>query len=147
VHSGYARYRKRLLEAGAEFYELRVDAVDGENAWGHQPASTTLHSKATVIDRETIFIGSLNFDPRSILINTEMGLFIESAETGEAFSEGIMADLDRVTWRVDLDDKGKLRWTNSFSGEPVVTSKEPQASFWRRFQVGFYRLLPIESQL
>ena len=147
VHSGYARYRKRLLRAGAEFYEVRVDATPEENAWGYSPESVTLHSKATVIDRETIFIGSLNFDPRSIFINTEMGLFIESEEAGKAFTENMIEELSRITWRVDLDEKGKLRWTFDYGDEHIVVNREPQASLWRRIQVGFYRLLPIESQL
>lgn len=147
VHSGYARYRKRLLQAGAEFYEIRVDANREENAWGYQPESVTLHSKATIIDRETIFIGSLNFDPRSIFINTEMGLFVESPEAGAAFVRNIEEGLDNSAWRVDLDEKGKLRWTYAHGDEHTVVDKEPQASLWRRIQVGFYRLLPIESQL
>lgn len=147
VHSGYARYRKRLLMAGAEIYEVRVDAVTEMNAWGHQPESTTLHSKATVIDRETIFIGSLNFDPRSIYINTEMGLIIEAPEAGAAFAARIMDDLEPMTWRVELDEQGRLRWTTRDDGEVMVAKKEPQTSWWRRFQVGFYRILPIEGQL
>jgi cardiolipin synthase C len=147
VHSGYARYRKRLLQAGAEFYEVRADAVHNENQWGHTPDSVTLHSKATIIDRETIFIGSLNFDPRSIYINTEMGLFIESGESGKAFTESVIEELSRITWRVDLDDKGKLRWTYENGDQREVVNNEPHAGWWRRFQVGFYRLLPIESQL
>ena len=147
VHSGYARYRKRLLKAGAEFYEVKVDAVEEENLWGHQPEAMTLHSKATIIDRESIFIGSLNFDPRSIKINTEMGIFIESAEAGAEFRDQIFEGLSRATWRVDLDEKGKLRWTYHNGDDHQVVHKEPQSSWWRRFQVGFYRLLPIESQL
>jgi cardiolipin synthase C len=148
VHSGYARYRKRLLEAGAEFYEVRVDSVLAEeNIWGFHPERVTLHSKATIIDGESIFIGSLNFDPRSIQINTEMGVFIESPEAGAEFRQGILDELIRMAWRVDLDEKGKLRWTYQHGDDHQVLSKEPQASWWRRFQVGVYRLLPIESQL
>ena len=147
VHSGYARYRKRLLEAGVEFYEIRVDSVRDDNLWGNHPESVTLHSKATIIDQESIFIGSLNFDPRSLHINTEMGIFIESPEAGEAFRHSIVEELERMAWQVDLDEKGKLRWTYNDGESQRVKHKEPQASWWRRFQVGFYRLLPIESQL
>ncbi len=147
VHSGYARYRKRLIEAGAEFYEVKVDAVAGKNLWGHQPEAVTLHSKATIIDGESIFIGSLNFDPRSIKINTEMGVFIESAAAGSEFRDQIFEGLVLMTWRVDLDEKGKLRWTYHNGDDHQVLYKEPQTSWWRRFQVGFYRLLPIEGQL
>ncbi len=147
VHSGYARYRKRMLQAGVEFYEVRVDSVSDDNLWGNQPQSVTLHSKATIIDQQSIFIGSLNFDPRSIDINTEMGIFIESAEVGSKFRDSIIGELKNMTWKVELDEKGKLRWTYDDGEHQQVTDKEPQASWWRRFQVGFYRLLPIENQL
>ncbi|WP_170287450.1 phospholipase D family protein [Halioglobus maricola] len=147
VHAGYSRYRKELLEMGVEFYEMRADAVHEDNDWGHRPEKMTLHSKATVVDRESIFVGSLNFDPRSVLINTEMGVFIESAEAGAAFTKNIKSELSRSTWRVDLDEKGQLRWTYDYDGYREVVYKEPQSSWWQRFQVGVYRLLPIENQL
>ena len=147
VHSGYARYRKRLLQAGAEFYEIRADSTIEENDWGNTPASKTLHSKATVIDSQTIFIGSLNFDPRSVYINTEMGLFVDSPEVGGNFTRQLLEGLPAVTWKVDLDENQRLRWTYGHDGEGQVVYKEPGASWWRRFQVGFFRLLPIESQL
>lgn len=147
VHSGYARYRKRLLEAGAEFYEMRPDSIIDSNQWGHTPESVTLHSKATIIDRETIFIGSLNFDPRSILINTEMGLFIESAVIGEEFSASILRELVNGTYKVELDDANKLSWRYGSAEQQTTLHKEPLASWWRRVQVGFYRMLPIEGQL
>ena len=147
VHGHYARYRKRLLQAGAEIYEIRA-AFEGEaTAWGHSPEQVTLHSKASVIDRQTIFVGSLNFDPRSIRLNTEMGLFIESSTVGAAFAEAVMRELPRVTYKVDLDTSGNLRWTYSGGDTPVVRHKEPQASWGRRFMAGFYRTLPIENQL
>ncbi len=147
VHSGYARYRRRLLLAGAEFYEIRADSAIAENDWGNTPEKKTLHSKATVIDRQTIFIGSLNFDPRSIYINTEMGLFVDSHEAGGTFTDELLRNLPAATWKVDLDERNKLRWTYDNGADREVVYKEPGASWWRRFQVGFYRLLPIESQL
>ena len=146
VHSAYSRYRKRLLQAGAEIYEIRAYNADDANAWGHRPEMTTLHSKATVIDRETIFIGSLNFDPRSILINTEMGLFIESPEVGARFTELIWEDMARVAYRVELDDKDNLRWTYDFGDAREVTGKEPLSGWWRRTRSMLFRVLP-EGQL
>jgi len=147
VHSGYARYRKRLLQAGAEFYEIRADVVGEANQWGYQPEMVTLHSKATVVDRSTVFIGSLNFDPRSIKINTEMGLFIESEQAGTALTQAIFDDLPRVAYRVELDEKDKLLWVYQHGDVSETLDKEPLTSWWRRFQVGFYRMLPIEGQL
>ncbi len=147
VHAGYARYRKRLLKAGVELYEIRVDIVGGENEWGHKPEMVTLHSKATIIDGATIFVGSLNFDPRSMLINTEMGLFIESAEAGFQFRQFVVKELPSVTYKVELDERGKLRWKYQHDGELEILDREPQASWGRRFMARIYRLLPIESQL
>ena len=40
----------------------------------------SLHAKAFVFDRKRIFIGSANFDARSLHLNTEIGLMIESPE-------------------------------------------------------------------
>ena len=86
VHSAYAGYRADVLRTGAELFELRAIHTGGETEWGHSPAMVTLHSKVVAIDRETIFVGSLNFDPRSIRINSEMGLFIDSAQAGAEFA-------------------------------------------------------------
>jgi putative cardiolipin synthase len=147
VHSGYARYRKRLLQAGAEMYEIRADFIGKDVDWGHKPDKVTLHSKASVIDRETIFVGSLNFDPRSILINTEMGVFIETPGIGATFTRNILDDLRRVTWKVELDREGQLRWTYDWKDEHLVVDKEPQTSWGRRFKAGLYGMLPIEGQL
>jgi len=147
VHSGYARYRKQLLRAGAEMYEIRPDFIGKDTDWGNKPDSVTLHSKASIIDRETIFVGSLNFDPRSILINTEMGLFIDDASRGEAFAKRLLDGLPRVSYKVDLDEDGRLRWTYDWQDEHETLHREPQASWGRRFMVGVYGLLPIEGQL
>jgi len=147
VYSGYRRYRKRLLQAGVEFWEIRAEREGGDNAWGHNPELVTLHSKASVIDRETIFVGSLNFDPRSLLINSEMGIFIESDYAASGLAAAIFKELNRVAYKVDLDERGKLRWTYQYGEQREVLKKSPQASWGRRFMARFYGLLPIESQL
>jgi putative cardiolipin synthase len=147
VYSGYRRYRKRLLQAGVEFWEIRAEREGGENTWGHNPELVTLHSKASIIDRETIFVGSLNFDPRSLLINSEMGIFIESDYAASGLAAAIYEELNRVAYKVDLDERGKLRWTYHYGEQLEVVTKSPQASWGRRFMARFYSLLPIESQL
>lgn len=147
VHGHYAKYRKRLLQAGAELYEIRAVLELDETGWGHSPERITLHSKATIIDRDTIFVGSLNFDPRSIFLNTEMGIFIESEEVGTEFTTRVLASLPEVSYRVELDEWDELRWTYEFGDEKEVWQTEPQTSFGRRFKAGFYRMLPIEDQL
>ena len=85
AHSGYAKTRRRLLENGLELYELRSDTDAFRPGWSlvsHQ-SRAALHTKAMVFDREAVFIGSFNLDPRSAVINTEAGLYIESPELAE----------------------------------------------------------------
>jgi putative cardiolipin synthase len=147
VHSGYARYRKQLLEAGVELYEVKADFADEQANDINAPDIVTLHTKAIIFDRNTLFVGSLNLDPRSIEINSEMGLFIESRELAETFMDLLMADLPMASYRVSLNEEGQLRWHYEYGDSVEIVEKEPQASFWRRFTNGFYRLLPIEGQL
>jgi putative cardiolipin synthase len=144
VHSAYAGYRADVLRTGAELFELREIHAGGETEWGHSPGMVTLHSKVVAIDRETIFVGSLNFDPRSIQINSEMGLFIDSAQAGAELAEMVMNTLPDVSYRLELDQDGRIQWI--YAGEAVQTS-EPGAGWGRRFVSGLYSLLPLESQL
>ena len=78
VHSGYARYRKDLLRLGVELFELKPSfgAKGKKSAFGSSGVS--LHAKVFVIDREQAFVGSLNLDPRSVDLNTELGIVVES---------------------------------------------------------------------
>ena len=146
VHGGYARYRKDVIRAGAELYEARANAAREVEETDEGPDTMTLHTKAFLIDRRYLFVGSLNLDPRSIEINAEMGLLIDSADMVGDFSSGIDARLDAVAWRVLLNDKGNLEWHGRINGEEVIETKEPLASPWLRFKAWFMRIAP-ESQL
>jgi putative cardiolipin synthase len=147
VHSAYAPRRKGLLEAGAEIYEIKVDGGAGPGNDRNQVEHVTLHTKALVIDRQQLLIGSLNFDPRSIEINTEIGLFINSPAAASAFSELVLSELPRYAYRLTLSDKGQLRWHNEHDGTDQVLGNEPDTSGWLRFKAGFYGLLPLDNQL
>jgi len=145
VHSGYARYRKRVIEAGVELNEARADAGRVLQA-GEGPDVLTLHTKMILIDRRYLFVGSLNLDPRSIDINAEMGLLIDSEELTGAIAEAIERLLPEIAYRVRLDDKGRVRWHAVIDGEAVIETNEPQAGSWLRFKAWFMKIAP-ESQL
>jgi putative cardiolipin synthase len=100
-----------------------------------------------MLDREKVFIGSLNLDPRSFYENTEIGLVIEQREIAASMTEFFDRELKSRAFRVELDNDGDLLWHGYEDGEPVTFDVEPHTGFWRRFGVGFLRLLPIESQL
>ena len=147
VHGAYAGYRHRLIKAGVELYEMRVDATEipGDGG-GESYDSVTLHTKAIVIDRQYLLVGSLNLDPRSIDINTEMGVLIDSQDMSESVVKPFLDILPRLSYRVVEDKNGSLRWYGMIDGKEVVEDSEPQASRWRRFKAFISRILP-ESQL
>jgi putative cardiolipin synthase len=148
VHAGYAPYRKDLLEMGVQLYEARRDIrVSGARRGGMAFSSASLHAKWFTIDREHLFVGSFNWDPRSIDINTEMGILIESPELAQQIVDATLEKFPRNSYRVQLNDKGRLRWTSVEGDQTVVYKREPDASLWLRFTAGFLRLLPIRGQL
>ena len=147
VHSAYATYRKKMLEAGVELWEARADAAkittpDGES----QLDKLTLHTKGILIDRKRVFVGSLNLDPRSIDINTEMGLLIDSPELAERLTDSVREHIPKMAYRVKMDDEGNLSWHARIDGKQVVETKEPQTSAWDRFKAWFLKIAP-EKQL
>lgn len=148
VHGGYAGSRKPLLKAGVRIYEVRADAdVPGSELVAFSGARSTLHTKAFVVDDKELFIGSFNFDPRSVNINTELGVIVRSPEMAKTIVTRIDAALPGQTFEVVLNEKGQLRWRGLEDGEMVEYDKEPQTSWWDRFVAGFYRVMPIKSQL
>jgi putative cardiolipin synthase len=146
VTAKYKKYRKPLIEAGVELYEFRahpeiqVGIVDTAPV---EAGFAGLHTKAAVIDREIVYVGSLNLDPRSIQLNTEMGMIVTSpglAEEVAAIAERDMAPSN--SWRVLLDEDGKLFWESSAG----VVTRQPAQNYWQRIQMWFFGIAP-ESQL
>lgn len=146
VHGGYARYRKDVIRAGAELYEARADAAREVQEAEDGPDALTLHTKAFLIDRRYLFVGSLNLDPRSIQINAEMGLFIDSEDMVGGMSSRLDERLATVTYRVLINEKGNLEWHGRINGEDVIETREPLTGPWLRFKAWFMRIAP-ESQL
>jgi putative cardiolipin synthase len=143
VHSGYTRYRKDTIRAGAELYEARADA---ERTGDDGADKFTLHTKLILVDRRYLFVGSLNLDPRSIDINAEMGLLIDSEEMTGALANVLDQMIPDRAYRVDLNAKGKLEWRGLIDGATVVETSEPQAGRWLRFKAWIMKIGP-ESQL
>ena len=147
VHGAYTRYRHRLIRAGVELYEMRVDATEVPRDSDEEAfEAVTLHTKAIMIDRRYLFVGSLNLDPRSIDINTEMGVLIDSEDMSEQIVKPFLDILPQQSYRVVEDKNGSLHWYGIIDGQEVVETSEPQAGRWRRFKAFISRILP-EGQL
>lgn len=154
VHAGYARYRRELLRAGVELYEMnRKLTPEQRTARKHFTGSSkaSLHAKSFVLDRRRVFIGSLNLDPRSMIENTEIGVVIEVPEIAESMADWFDENIEQRAFRVTLeyDEEGyeQLRWSGYDAGKPVIHDTEPNTSIWQRIGVNLMRLFPIDSQL
>ncbi|PRY26055.1 putative cardiolipin synthase [Aliiruegeria haliotis] len=148
VHAGYKRHRPALLASGVELYEVRADAMSvlGEVPEGAD-ISLTMHTKIAVIDREDVFVGSMNFDPRSIKLNSEFGVFLTDRQVAGRLTDSLREALDDYTYKVSLAEDGSLQWAYLGAGGNELRRTEPDASGWRKFLAGVTALLPVEGQL
>jgi len=152
VHAGYARYRTRLLECGVELHEMRTRAQRARPLRPGLSSGASLHAKAAVIDRRVVLLGSMNFDPRSRLHNTELGLLIDSPplgrHIGELFDD---AALGEHTFQVHLETSGGalpgLRWEAREGDHVIRLDQEPHASWWRRLIADIVGALAPEELL
>lgn len=143
VHAGYAKHRKSLLRAGVRLYELKPS---GELTFFRRARVTgssraSLHAKTITVDRQRIFVGSLNIDPRSIILNTEMGLVIDSPTMSGQLAVALDQIAPTFAYEVTLAKQGRLQWIDT----PEVThNHEPQTSFALRVLVHMLGWLPID---
>ncbi|RKF20219.1 phospholipase D family protein [Alginatibacterium sediminis] len=149
VHGGYARYRKRLLEAGIKIWEIKPFSDSTNISFiGKGESKSSLHSKFFVVDDSHLFVGSFNWDPRSIEINTEMGIVMQCPQLNQNASQGLETKVPYLSYLVSLDGKGNIQWEErEESGAVNIYRTEPEAGFSRRFQAFVSRILPIEGQL
>jgi cardiolipin synthase C len=156
VHAGYRRYRVPLLEAGVGLYEVKPLPGKPQPRGGllKTPSSGqfSLHAKAFVFDRKRIFIGSANFDRRSLHLNTEIGLMIDSPDLAQQVVtrfNTIANPANSFVLALAGDGSGSrhLVWKSILDGKPIVYESEPGDDSWREFRVDLYGLLPIEDQL
>jgi putative cardiolipin synthase len=147
VNSHYKRWRKPLLRAGVELYETRPDAAIRSVVADTAPVSAKfvgLHVKAIVVDRQKVFVGSMNLDPRSEELNSEMGVVV----TSDSLAAQVAAIMERDmlpanAWHVTLDARDHflsqgLLWTAD--GPPLT--RQPARGTWQRMQDAFFMLFP-----
>jgi putative cardiolipin synthase len=105
VHAGYKKYRKKLLQGGVELYELNKKLTRDQRKAKKGPGGSSkasLHAKSFIFDREQVFIGSLNLDPRSVLHNTEIGVVLEVPEIAEEMTTWFEENIEQLTFRLEL---------------------------------------------
>ncbi|MFU2329344.1 phospholipase D family protein [Pseudomonas sp. NFX98] len=153
VHGGYAPYRKALLEHGVQLFELRRQPGDDSGSGprlfsskSYGDSDSSLHSKAIIFDRRKSFIGSFNFDPRSVLWNTEVGVLVDSPEIATHVRELALQGMSPpLSYQVKLEG-GQLVWVTEDDGKMHTLTKEP-ASWWRRFNAWLSNTVGLERML
>jgi putative cardiolipin synthase len=146
VHSGYAKWRKKLLAAGITLFEVKrafSPPAAAKRRLTHASASS-LHAKTFSIDRARVFVGSFNFDPRSARLNTELGFVIASAALAEATAHGFETVAPASAYRLRLTSSGALQWVEQTVEGERVHEDEPGASLRLRLAVWVLSMLPIE---
>jgi len=161
VQAGYSPYRVPLLQHGVELYEFKPDQRRARLTVAGSRSRASLHAKAYVIDRKILVIGSMNLDPRSAHLNTELALVIHSpalaAEVAGTFDSATAPD---VSYRVTLATpqqlanlryigapQSQLEWTDQQGNELHTYNFDPQAGLYRNLLTGLFLLLPVQGQL
>jgi len=142
VHSGYSKYRRDVIRAGMQVYETRANAGRSIANSTDGPEQMTLHTKLIIVDRRYLVVGSPNMDPRSLEINAEKGLIIDSEPLARGIAERIHEMLPDIAYRVVETESGKLEWHGHVDGQDVIETSEPLASRWRRFKAWFFKIVP-----
>jgi putative cardiolipin synthase len=158
VHAGYRNHRVPLLEMGVELYEVRRRLGEPDTARGPLKSASSgvfaLHAKVFVFDRERVFVGSMNFDQRSLRVNTELGFIIDSRE----IAQEIAARFDAIakpanSYQVVLTPANSsafpsIQWRGvDKSGNAVTLDSEPGVKPVKRGLVETLSLLPLDGLL
>lgn len=144
VHGGYQLSRPKLLRAGVRLFETRRLPPAGTR-YNLADTRVSLHGKAAVFDRRQVLIGPLNFDPRSVLWNTEVGILLDSPALAEEvcglLEEGMSL---AVSYELQLTGKDRPAWRfEDEQGVPRILTRET-GGLWRRFNAWLARLLRLE---
>jgi putative cardiolipin synthase len=158
VHAGYAPHRPALLGAGVTLWELKAEPGQsrvrlglGLGSRSHaRPAlsasSSSLHAKTFAVDGARIFIGSFNFDPRSVSLNTELGFLIESPSLAGQLHAKLEGEVAPAAYRVRSGPAG-LEWVEEGPRGRLVHRVEPGTRWHQRAMVRVMGWLPIEGLL
>ena len=149
VHTGYSRYRVELLRAGVDLYELSPTGIQKNKRLGFPGMSLgRLHAKTAVIDCSTVFVGSMNLDPRSASKNTELGIIVQSPQLAREVLRIFHISKLQSSYRLRFaPGQQSIEWlTMDDEGEMVLT-EEPDSTFFLRLQNVLLSPLVPEQEL
>lgn len=134
--SGYRNQREKLVKMGIEIFEYKPDPQIKHALFKQKlttdakPPIFAIHAKTMVVDHETVYIGTFNFDPRSQNLNTEVGVIVQNADLANQVQAAIETD---------------MRSENSWSA--ATDNPDQYATAANRRRVLVYQLTPIKPLL
>lgn len=158
-HGAYAPYRKTLLEHGVQLFELRRQAGDrsesdtrprfsrkGSSSGPSSSSDSSLHTKAMIFDQQKAFVGSFNFDSRSLLWNTEVGVLVDDPQLAGRVRELALEGMaPALSYQARLQDD-HLVWVTEDNGQQRTLTTEP-GGWWRRFNSWLSSSIGLEKML
>jgi cardiolipin synthase C len=148
AHGAYSERRRPLVEGGVRLFELKPHPEQAPSeAVEASGGDVALHAKAFVVDRRYVFVGSLNMDQRSKLLNTEMGVIVDNVDlAGAVAGYFAAATAPANAYEVLVESPGsELRWATDDDGQRVLHKNEPEAGLRRRAKALLAKLLPVDN--
>jgi putative cardiolipin synthase len=150
VSLGYERHRVEMLRVGVRLYEVSSSRLKIDETLRTILGSSTgrLHAKMGFIDRRIFLTGSLNLDARSALINTEIGVRVDSPEMIRALLAFYRLEASTGVYELKLQEDGRgIRWVGLRDGREVSEDTEPEYGTWLRFKLWLWSLVVSEELL
>lgn len=148
VHSGYTKYRLKLLKLGVSLFEFKAkQSNQNEKKYmGFMGSSaSSLHAKTFAVDNQTVFIGSFNFDPRSTMLNTEMGVLIESENIATNIHQHFDDSLDTTSYKLALTGENNIMWLETVDNAKAKEyTQDPKSTMAQRIVLKILGFLPIQ---
>jgi putative cardiolipin synthase len=144
--SGYSQIRKQLIDMGVAVYEFAADASYSDCPASCKDIHMGYHPKLIVLDRKISYVGSMNYDPRSIDLNTEAGLVFYNEQLSTQVAAVFLEDAGtRNSWR--LSHSSPLQWSRPRpDGSTEKLEREPDANALNKIGVKFWGIMPLADQ-
>ena len=149
VHAAYSKYRRELLEGGVRLFEFKPTAPAVEEPdleFAGLRSRSTLHAKTFAVDDQKIFVGSFNFDPRSVSLNTEMGLILRSPQAAGGVRAYFEAGARTSAYELRMQN-GHIVWVDRDPAGERILTREPGVDILHRILLKALALAPIEHLL
>ena len=135
VYFAYWRRMGALLDAGVDVEELSPTySVERKRLGLFRNGRGALHMKNAIVDDREVFLGSMNLDPRSAKLNTELGLIIESPEMARQLND--FSDIGSWYTLRRAPRTGTIEWVHDAgAADETVLDVPPETTAWQRFKL------------